>query len=403
MVLLLSMLSVGYANRQEQIAEIESSINELNLKINRLIKAKKKREEEEVKQREQDMKKFVTSTPVFTALFTNSPATFVREHILLDAIADNTIEVQRLYIGARLQPFIHAASGETDDKSLTFIGTRLAIISRMSDYVTGYFSINGADQTVTPWYNYLLIGNTAKFPVYGLMGFKYLDFGSMPRYTSIIAPIIRTFWITKTRQVEFGYRDGIGGNGLNLQLTAFNGEESTGTNPSQISNFAINGFYKFEPIKGLTVKPGAGYLNGMAHKAKLPDRFNSVIMTQENERSPAWDAFLNGVYKFGDSAKSQLRYNFEYTSSVYDTLNSEKTKAWMLGLKYSSKAFFGKKVKLSVTQGGLKANGIMYHQWLFGAGIVLAGISYGLDYSRVEQSNDIDDNAVNLSFTFNMN
>ncbi|MFT6836007.1 MAG: hypothetical protein ACJA0H_002050, partial [Francisellaceae bacterium] len=48
-------------------------------------------------------------------------------------------------------------------------------------------------------------------------------------------------------------------------------------------------------------------------------------------------------------------------------------------------------------------NGIMYHQWLFGAGIVLAGISYGLDYSRVEQSNDIDDNAVNLSFTFNMN
>ncbi len=390
-IILLIFSLVSFATTEDQIRALQSDINKLQYKINELKKAKQAQ-----KAQETDTKYPIHGNEIFIPLFTNSPATFMREDLLLDAIANNSVAKNNVYIGARLQPFITSSSEPTDASTL-FIGTRLGIIARMSDYTTGFFSLNVANTDVTPFNNYLLIGNVAQFPIYSILGSKYLDFGAMPRFTSIISPIIRTFWIKQARQVSLGYRQE-DGNGLNLQLTAFNGEDKTNTDTDQISNFSANGFYQLNFSEKLILKPGAGYLHGMPNTGKLPNG-TKVTLTQTNQRTAAADVFLNGCYFCSNGTK--FLFNLEYVQGLNKELNNQYTQAWMLGGRISTK-FYDKKVKFSLTQSSLKANGVTYTQWLIGTGILLAGISIGLDYSYLQQSNDLYDNTLNLSFTFNM-
>jgi hypothetical protein len=392
-IIFLMLTSALFAATQDQINAIQNEINELQRQIVALKKARSKKKETP---KRADTDHLLRGNKIFIPLFTNSPATFMREDLLLDAIANNSVAKDSVYIGARLQPQINSNSGSKDNSEL-FIGTRFGIVARMSEYTTAFVSLNIANTEVKPFYNYLLIGNVAKFPIYSIMGFKYLDFGAMPRFTSIISPIIRTFWIKQTRQVSLGYREE-NGNGLNLQLTAFNGEDKTNTDTSQVSNFAANGFYQLNFSEKLILKPGAGYLHGMPNTGKLPNG-TKVALTEDGQRTGAADVFLNGCYFCSDGTK--LLFNLEYVQGLNKDLNNQYTQAWMLGGKISTK-IYGKKMKFSLSESSLKANGVTYTQWLIGTGILLAGISIGLDYSYLQQSNDLYDNTVNLSFTFNM-
>lgn len=251
------------------------------------------------------------TNPVFKKLFTSSGTTYSREYAIIDALTNNSLEVGRVYIGGKLQEIpsyeSNTAGKNAGSQSQLLLNSNLGAISRMSDWVTGLVAMKGKNGTISPDNSYILINN-GKSPIFAVAGYKYVDFGNMPRYSNDLQPVIRTFWIQGVTQAEAGYKS----DNFNAQATIFNGSTGTNTNSDQISNNAVNLFYNINLGNDSTIKFGGAYLNALPQNAKL---FNGDQVTlTSNQRTGAVDGFINPTISLGNAGV--LDFNFEYAQAL---------------------------------------------------------------------------------------
>ena len=225
-------------------------------------------------------------------------------------------------------------------------------IANINPWVTAYIQINGnpyegsmtngktGDDAVEPiMYNgslsadaailtihqaFVLVGDLNKYPVYGFIGKKRIDFGSFETLSFNSTPLTRRFFAALGNTAGLGYQAA----GFNIVASAING--TTGgsllaglnlntTNSSQINNFAVNADFSHKN-GGLSWKVGLGYLNGSnARFARTTDR-----------RNGAWD--MNAELGFGGfTILGEYVQTAKKTNSTYGT---KRVKSWDLEANY---------------------------------------------------------------------
>jgi hypothetical protein len=178
---------------------------------------------------------------------------------------------------------------------------------------------------------YMIFGNLSRMPVYGVIGYKDIDFGSFATVDMYNQPLTRTLFQAQGNTAAVGY-NGYGFNGVaslinggnHNGVTGINGavqqENLSTSNNNNIGNFALNASYGM--TNGMVNwNIGAGYLNG------------SQFTTYNAKTDGAWD--LNAkVSAMGFDLLAEYDSTATKTN-ISSSANQKRAQAWDLGADYN--------------------------------------------------------------------
>jgi hypothetical protein len=285
------------------------------------------------------------------------------------------------------------------------------VVANINAWATGYMQLssydlassNNSSDAVNVDKAYVLLGNLAQSPVYGLIGKNTVNFGDFSTVNMYSQPLTTQAFMAQGNQAEIGYSQ----NGVTGAFTLINGgNDGTNlyTNGSQLNNFAVNLGYGMNN-NGVNWKVGAGYLNGSNF---APGAFHNgttrYTTPQANmgQRNAAWD--VNGKVAAG-----AFGLQAEYTSTVNNFIQDHTVDAFDVGGNYAFQTM-GRNSVLSLDYSSLNFGGSeQSSQYVAGlrneiASNVWAGVEYTYNsgvYNGINTGNDANanNNTVALDLT----
>ncbi len=162
---------------------------------------------------------------------------------------------------------------------------------------------------------FAVIGDLNRFPVYGFIGRKTIDWGNFETYSPFTHSVGNHFWRADSDGPVAGL--GVDWNGFNAVATAINGGRQlrTADTPTtgQVNNFAVKASKTFAVGSGTSVTVGGGYLHGTIYNSTLAHHPFNNALAADKERTGA----LNGFVTLNNP---HFDFNAEYTTLDGDWL-----------------------------------------------------------------------------------
>ncbi len=156
---------------------------------------------------------------------------------------------------------------------------------------------------------FVVIGDLNRFPVYGFIGRKTIDWGNFETYSPFTHSVGNHFWRADSDSPVAGL--GYDANGFNFVATAINGGRHlrTADTPTdgQVNNFAVKASKTFSVNADTTVTVGGGYLHGTIYNSTLAHHpFNNALAATKTRTGA-----VNGYVTVNSP---QFDFNAEYTT-----------------------------------------------------------------------------------------
>lgn len=200
----------------------------------------------------------------------------------------------------------------------------LSFTNAFNDWATAYASFDyfQSDTSDTTRWNkaYLVLGNLASSPFYGLIGRNDINFGQFASVNQYSLPLNRWLFQANGNVAEVG----VNAHGFDLALSAMNGGKQTvavdqtnltmyqnlktlssgASEAFNVNNFAVNAGYDVDLQDDMTLHVGTGLLRGTGFSAFVSNT------DQRLNANPAWD--FNTAFTW-----ENLKLIAEVTSTIY--------------------------------------------------------------------------------------